>query len=423
MTKIKNKKKNGLELYKAKRQLYLELNLAELPLCLVDEGSTEKTSVREWETVDGYKRKIALSCLVDTTLPTISDFDVLLALLRIYAKNHDRIMFNSDSDKYEFKYVIVHFNYREVLNELGLTVCGENIKKVKNAIIRFWSTKVLSSIETSPIYNYKEKAYVDTTKMTRKKGREIIDGIGIIEDMRLYDTIDSEDRKISNEAIKEYNFIVLDRFFFESMCNGYLRIIDFDFYLKLKSGIAKRIYLLMEKFGGNNKNLFWFFSYKNLKGRIPLKNPNAPDKEINRQIRNGALELVKLEYAKDLVKDIKRKGFYLTYQDGMNLETIRSIQDNEYCGFDKYLTMEEVIDKLHNGYGIEISELTILKDLDFDYIKAYMRYLDVRLKYGKVVHELKKYVMSGFKNKYNIEKKYWDNKNTCQQLTIEDILS
>ena len=210
-----------LVLTETKRQLSRdEMNLAEFPLAVLATRADPKVKTLEFhDTIRGKNGEVVNRNWIVTGadkfgLPTASDEEVLLGLLKLSVVN-------------TFKERKIFFTRYELLKVLKWTTEGRSYTRLQNALDRLSGVRIKA---TNAFYDNEAKAH-----STRN--------FGIIDAYEIYDGRDDN----------KQSFFVWSDVLFKSFQVGFIKKLDLDFYLGLKSTVSRRLYRLLDKH-------FWYRS-------------------------------------------------------------------------------------------------------------------------------------------------------------------
>ncbi len=198
-----------------------EMNLAEFPLTVLSTRANPSQKTLEFaDTIfdkngKPVKRKWIITAADKFGLPTASDDEVLLGLLKLTV----------DSGMLDRK---VHFTRYELLKVLRWSTEGRSYGRLANALDRLSGVRVKT---TNGFYDNESKAY--NTK-----------NFGIIDAYEINDGRESENKP---------SFFIWSEVLFKSFQVGFIKKLDLDFYLKLQSAVSKRLYRYLDKH-------FWYRS-------------------------------------------------------------------------------------------------------------------------------------------------------------------
>ncbi|MCO6430104.1 MAG: replication initiator protein A [Deltaproteobacteria bacterium] len=192
-----------------------EMNLAEFPLTVLSTRSNPKTKTLEFSdnirTKNGelVDRKWIITGADKFGLPTASDDEVLLGLLKLTVESGMR------NPK-------VYFTRYEILKTLRWTTEGRSYTRLQRALDRLSGVRIKA---TNAFYD-------NETKLHHTKNFGIIDGYEI------NDGRDGENKR---------SFFIWSEVLFKSFQVGFIKKLDLEFYLSLKSAISKRVYRFLDK--------------------------------------------------------------------------------------------------------------------------------------------------------------------------------
>jgi hypothetical protein len=198
-----------------------EMNLAEFPISLLTDRVRNGQKTIEFEdpfydepTGRVITRKLVITASDKYGLPTPKDDEVIVGLLQLTKEA------NNFTDR------TVAFSRSELIERLQWPDTGQSFRRIAESFDRW----------TSVYLNY-EKAWWD------HEHRSWVDEkFHIIDRVSLYD----RDRQIKQGSLKLSSFTWSD-VLFRSFQSGYLKRIDFDFYISLDHPTAKRMYRFLDK--------------------------------------------------------------------------------------------------------------------------------------------------------------------------------
>ncbi|RMG44554.1 MAG: hypothetical protein D6719_01590 [Candidatus Dadabacteria bacterium] len=198
-----------------------EMNLAEFPLTVLSTRANPGIKTLEFsDTVRGKNGEIITRQWVVTGadkfgLPTSSDDEVLLGLIKLTVQDG-------------FKHRKIYFTRYELLKILRWTTEGRSYTRLQRALDRLSGVRIKA---TNAFYDNAAKLH--STK-----------NFGIIDEYEINDGRDSNPRP---------SFFTWSEVIFDSFKVGFIKKLDLDFYLSLRSAISKRLYRYLDKH-------FWYKS-------------------------------------------------------------------------------------------------------------------------------------------------------------------
>ncbi|MGA1191168.1 MAG: replication initiator protein A [Bdellovibrionota bacterium] len=192
-----------------------EMNLAEFPLSVLSTRVSPGKKTLEFEDSvldkNGHpvKRQWIITAADKFGLPTASDDEVLLGLLKI----------SVDRGLNERK---VYFTRYELLKTLNWSTEGRSYKRLTNALDRLSGVRIKAS---NSFYDNESKAF-----STRN--------FGIIDEYEI------NSGKTQNP---KPSFFVWSEVLHKSFSSGFIKKLDFDFFLSLESAVSKRLYRFLDK--------------------------------------------------------------------------------------------------------------------------------------------------------------------------------
>jgi hypothetical protein len=198
-----------------------EMNLAEFPLAMLSTRGNPKIKTLEFkDVVKGKNGELLNRHWIITGadkfgLPTASDDEVLLGLLKLTVDEgmEDRKIF---------------FTRYELLRILRWTTEGRSYSRLQKALDRLSGVRIKAS---NAFYDNDNKLY--NTK-----------NFGIVDAYEINDGRDPDSKS---------SFFIWSEVLFKSFQAGFIKKLDLDFYLDLKSAVSKRLYRYLDKH-------FWYKS-------------------------------------------------------------------------------------------------------------------------------------------------------------------
>ena len=252
-----------------------EMNLAEFPLTVLSTRSDPRIKTLEFQdsvvTKNGQTtlRKWVITGADKFGLPTSSDDEVLLGLLKLTVDEgiRDRKVF---------------FTRYELLRVLRWTTEGRSYSRLQNALDRLSGVRIKA---TNAFYDNESKSH--STK-----------NFGIIDAYEIND---------GRDAGLKPSFFIWSEEIFKSFQVGFIKKLDLDFYLELKSAVSKRLYRYLDKH-------FWYKSSMRLNLFVLAHEKIG----ISRNYQYASLIRQQLDPALD---ELIERGFVANY---------------EYCGKGKH---------------------------------------------------------------------------------------
>lgn len=239
-----------------------ELNFAEFPIAAISDRPDPNTktlyfenSIFDKESGQMVPRKLTITAADAFGLPSQKDEEVILALLQLTAEQ-----------KCESRQV--SFTRFELVKRLAWPVSGQSYRRLQEALNR-WTGVTL----------FYENAWRD--RVTKSWATETFH---MLERVKLVDTNTSEDAE-------KGSFIVWGEPVFKSFRAGHLKAFDYDFYLRLRSNVSKRLYRFLDKrfYHAENRS----FDLRTLALEHIGLSRNAPTGDIKRKINEAYDELEK----------------------------------------------------------------------------------------------------------------------------------
>ncbi len=202
-----------------------EMNLAEFPLAILStRGSSTLKTLEFTDTIRGRNGDLVQRSWVITGadkfgLPTSSDEEVLLGLLKLTVES-------------EFRAQKIYFSRYELLKALRWSTEGRNYSRIQKALDRLSGVRIKA---TNAFYDNATKSH-STVNFGLIDAYEINDG-----------------RENKGDGVVTPSFFIWSEVLFKSFKAGFIKKLDLDFYLDLKSAVSKRVYRFLDKH-------FWYKS-------------------------------------------------------------------------------------------------------------------------------------------------------------------
>lgn len=387
---------------------FIENSLIDLPFIYLYKNKDKNTPIisvtYEWVSSDSKKKSIEVRSS-KLGVPTSYDYDVLLALLRIYLRqNGDKIFcLENMNDLTEFNNT-VYFSYREIITEMGYKDYSILLKrKIDSCIERLCDTNIYNT--GCGIYNPMTKEYITDYKFQ----------VGILSSYSAYTyiiTVDEngEEKKVlDKKSLKEKASVKIDVFFLKNLLCGKGKISDRNLRLSLKSDVGRRLFLILNKWR-NSRNRF-FLKLDTLYNRIPL-NYILTDNEGNRT-EDDKTDYYKKRRLKDACNELKEKGFIYNYEfirDGVEFifsDTCEvAITESNDELLNMYNSYDDMINTLRE-YGLTDKVLDKhFKLYQVPYIQALLRFVYDR---KNKIDNVQSYIFKGLISPYeNIDERYYN---------------
>lgn len=383
-------------------EVYMEGNLIDIPFFYFYNFSKKKIKERKkeryagiaiqnsrptimkyiWNDSKGNERGVEIMGSPITGVPGEYEYNVLMSLFYLYSKQNNQLTILNGSVKNLSPEI--YFNLKEVARVLGIkNIGGSSLKKIKEAIDNLTTTTVTEIYENSL---YKSDAGVQIEKKYH-----------ILEYTEIETNKSVEGHRITGK-------VVINRFFFENLCNSYFKIIDYESYINLKSIIARRLYLILSKW--RNERSSMYLKYETLYNRIPLT--EGENFKKNQNIRNAAKQLINIGFLVGIEPD--REGINFKFTNNEVAATLekkgpKKINNNKTK---PYETISDILQGL-KSFGLTDSEIDdVLKNAEMNYLKALMKYADTRRMAGTINKNDKNFLLKGIRQPYNIDRTYFD---------------
>ena len=390
---FKSKKTNRV-ITVTENDAYIESNLIEMPFVSYTKKKEVVTKViRKWIDSKKTERAIVIEGNNEYGVPTAYEFDVIIALLKIFALKN-RIEFNSEEfiNQISKENLLIEFSLSEVAKTMGYNNnSGKTLNRIKRAIQILTKTTITSSFYdnlnkvkySGGIYDEFNKKYIEGE-----------DTFHIFNDYTSY-SYKFNQRSPKNDIQKVY----LGSFFYKSIRNSYFQFFKYDKYLSLTNSISKKIYLILYKWRNNRD--FLELKFETLYQRIPLDD-SIPNNEKKRTCKTAIKALVDAEYLESFeTKDDLFKFIFKSESE----EQTKNIKNY----MNKYNRFAEIDNRLKE-VGFNENEIKDFMDFiitNFNYVKALLRLTDVKIKMD-TINNVKSFIYGGLLNKYQVEEKYYN---------------
>ena len=171
-------------------------------------------------------------------VPNIKDMDVLLALFKLMTKHIDNKIIYEDINKPQNIPKVINFTYRSLSKEMGLRGFGNKTKeRLEKSIRTLTETTIYSNLS---LRNQETGEYVIDFK-----GEE---SFRIIDKYKSYSISKRKKMKqnlLSPKEIEEVQSVEIGDFFYNNIMNNYFKLYDYNKYMLLNSGIAKKLLLIL----------------------------------------------------------------------------------------------------------------------------------------------------------------------------------
>lgn len=358
-----------------------EKNLMTLPFLWLGKNAPNEIQ-RTWKKANGDT--VGIRVISPSGVPSIFEFDILLALLKIYIQdNDDGFLIDKKTKECDISDKI-HFSYRELCKTMGYKQYGGTIKKkLEQGIKRLTETTMYSQFS---IVDASAKDVESRFRGTRSF-RLIQNYIGYDKDkyFKMFG------RELKASEIKDYQVIQLDPFIFENLKNSYFQVYNYDTYTSLKQGISKRLFLILSTW---SKSTSKYIKYQTLYDYIGLDiTDNKSRLSYNKMIKKALDELVGVGFI---------DSFQTKRGQGVNI-VFNSLKNDTKLLKTSYTSENECVAKLRE-MGFEYEDIgKVIKQADLKYIAGLLRYIDARLSKGNTISNLKQYFLKCLKSKIDID--------------------
>jgi Replication initiator protein A len=197
-----------------------ECNWAEFPIALLtDRVPDGQGSLKYGDTIfdsglgKTITRRLTITGSTEYGVPTAKDEEVLLGLILLTKLANN------------FSQRTVHFSLYELIHLLGWPDCGKSYHRIEESLNRLMG-----------VTYYYDKAWWD-----KAAGAWVDEKFHILENVSLYD------REHPRQASLPLSSFTWNKVPFRSYQAGYLKRLDFAFFLGLKTSTAKRLYRFLDK--------------------------------------------------------------------------------------------------------------------------------------------------------------------------------
>ena len=208
-----------------------ELNLAEFPLALLaDRAPPGYNSLHYTDTVFDQsrgrqvQRSLVVSAPEEYGLPTAKDEEVLLALIHLTERVNG------------FQSPTVHFSRYELIKLLDWNTGAKSYRRIRESLTRWKSVTV------------------DYRNAWRRKDCWVSEVFSLIDNVTICEAEELQAaRKGRTQADLPLSSFTWNRVLFESLQARHIKRIDFEFYQKLKTATAKRLFRFLDKRFGTGR--------------------------------------------------------------------------------------------------------------------------------------------------------------------------
>ncbi len=256
-----------------------EMNLAEYPFALLTRRMSENQKTIEVEQqvrTDGGEI-ITQSWVVTGSdkygLPLAIDEDVYIALMKIL----------KDSC---FRDRTIPFTRYQILRILGKDISKREYDRIQQSLDRLVSTTITSK---NAFWDNRTRQYVS-------KAFHIFDSYELYREQ--------PGRKSARSPELPMSYVVLSSFLFESVKAGYVKNLDIEFYLRLETPLARRLYRYLDKKAYNNRS--FEIGVMRLAEKLPIH--DAYPSQVKRRLDEAHKELLGNGFLSDVRYDRRRDG-------------------------------------------------------------------------------------------------------------------
>ncbi len=266
-----------------------ELNLAEFPLCAIaDRLPPGQKSLsfedRVWDSARGEMvvRQLTITGSEEFGLPTALDDEVLLGLIQLSKLQH-------------FSDRKVHFTRYQFLRLLSWADESKNYERLEKSLNR-WVGVTL----------YYQNAWWDRGEQNWASEKfHILDNVTLYERERV-----RQQKKSGRQSQLPLSTFVWNDVVFRSFQAGNLKSIDFDFFKRLESSVAKRLYRFLDKRFFHRSR--WEFDLKELCWEhVGLSRNYSDAANLKRKLKTG-------------IGELERQGFLVALPDTQRFLKVKS---------------------------------------------------------------------------------------------------
>ena len=335
----------------------LEGNLIELPFISYYKEKEPLTAIEYvWKDSKGIEKKIEVRGS-KWGVPDEYCFDVLTALFRLHVKQNKCVEFDMEEKKWNMNKTI-HFSLSELAREMGYKSLGKNVFDKLDIALEILNDTTIYNKAGGSFLDVKEKEYLTTEK---KESTRIVTNYKSYR----YSKLREGQKRINYREIKDMTSVVIDDFIYESLCNSYFKIFNYEEYRQLKMGIAKKIYLLLNKWRAKRKRIY--LTWETLYQKIPLTD-KKPEKYRRKRIREACKKLIDIGYIKEVHEN--STGLEFVFGDGIeeinNTQDVKQIESNNE---NKFNTIYDILMALNDVHMDSSIVQRILSNVDMNKIR------------------------------------------------------
>ena len=272
-----------------------EMNLAEYPFTLLTRRVSEnqKTIEVQQQVRTETGEVITQSWVVTGSdrygLPLAIDEDIYIALMKILKDGG-------------FRDRTIPFTRYQILRILGKDISKREYDRIQQSLDRLVGTTITSK---NAFWDNRTRSYVSKA-------------FHIFESYELYR--EQPGRKSARSPELPMSYVVLSSFLFESVKSGYVKNLDIEFYLSLRTPLAKRLFRFLDKKAYNNRT--FEIGVMRLAEKLPVH--DAFPSQVKRRLEEPHKELIEkvflaeVNYARR--RDGEEKVIYTFKRPRMNAE-------------------------------------------------------------------------------------------------------
>ena len=373
-----------LSFFKVKESFGInETNLMTLPFISL-KRKQEAELVRSWFKSNNEEVTLRVVGGGRYGVPQIAELDVLLALFRIHLKNNKHVFEkNKETNKVSIP-ARINFTFSALAEELGYKQYGGALKKkLEKSIQKLNETTIYTKFA---IYNAEKGEFISSFK--GEKSCRILKSYATYEK----EVYKKEEGSLMNPyEIKDYQYVEIDDFFLNNMCNGYYKVYDYEKYKGLTMAISKKILLILSTWSKSSSK---FITYQVLCDYIGL------DYEEKKQVYYATSQI------KKAFEDLKNVGYIDDFKEekGRGINIIFNRKKLDVTNFKNMYTDEQQIFDGLREYQLDIRDIGyILQNFEYEYIAAVLRSLKAKSEKGEIKNNITNYVMSAFgRNRWDV---------------------
>lgn len=384
---------------------------------------------------DGKKFEVEVKSSTNG-IPTAFEFDILLALNRLYGKRNRKFIQNPETNMYDNIEGKIKFTYRQLAKEMGYKSFGGTIyERIHTGIETLLETTIytqlvnlvvknnfdiyMSKEEKKELEKIQENENIDEDEKQKKKSNIINNTLQKRVGFHILEMVDNETIVDKNNTFRNEVVVKINEYFFESLKKGYFAKYNENMLKLLKSDVAKKVFLILNKWAKNAD--YRIYKLQTLYERIPLPNTKN-NKYRKKRLKDAMEELVNVNFIQkyEFIKNKDNEDcvkIYFKQQDFIN----------SYCAKDKFNSILEVTNGLKE-FGLEDNEIHEKCTFDqYEYIQKLLRLCYIKCQYNQI-KDTRKFLLKGLSPnpQYVIDDKFssvgqsQSSKNDIKEKDIEE---